>query len=159
MNDIERLFKAHYAQLHRLAVALLHDDDAARDIVHDVFESLLNANSSASVGPGYLVQAVRNRCMNHLRDIDRHSRIARLHFMESEEYDSEDWPDEETIERINSIIRSGLTDQCRRVMELRFIKGMPFTEIAKETGVSETTVYKHVRQALITIRKNLNENG
>lgn len=44
-NDIEQLFKAHYAEMRRLAVALLHDDDLSRDIVHDVFATLLDGDS------------------------------------------------------------------------------------------------------------------
>lgn len=37
-QDIERLFKANYAVMHRLAVAMVHDRDAAGDVVHGVFE-------------------------------------------------------------------------------------------------------------------------
>ncbi|WP_289752455.1 sigma factor [uncultured Duncaniella sp.] len=57
-NDIEQLFKAHYAQMYRLAVALLHDDDLARDIVHDVFVSLLDATCDTLISGGYLLKAV-----------------------------------------------------------------------------------------------------
>lgn len=37
-NDIEQLFKSHYPAMHRLAMLTLRDEEAARDIVHDVFE-------------------------------------------------------------------------------------------------------------------------
>ncbi len=50
-NDIEKLFKAHYQQMYRLAKALLQDDDLARDIVHDVFESLLHLKNSSTISP------------------------------------------------------------------------------------------------------------
>ena len=56
-NDIEQLFKAHYSQMHRLAVALLHDGDLARDIVHDVFVSLLDSSSGILVTGAYLFSA------------------------------------------------------------------------------------------------------
>ena len=39
-DDIERLFRTHYAAMYRLAMLILRDDDVARDIVHDVFERL-----------------------------------------------------------------------------------------------------------------------
>ena len=96
-NDIEQLFKAHYAQMYRLAVALLHDDDLARDIVHDVFASLLDSSLDITVSGGYLIKAVRNRCLNYIRDCEIHQRIANRYFLENEEYESEDWPDDETI--------------------------------------------------------------
>ena len=40
-EEIEPLFRAHYAGMLVLAHRLLHDDHAARDVVHDVFASLL----------------------------------------------------------------------------------------------------------------------
>ncbi len=109
--------------------------------------------------PGYLVTAVRNRCINRLRDLDTRTRIAKLYFLETDDYDSEEWPDEATIARISEIIRTDLTRQCREVMEMRFGRGLKFAEIAEALDVSEKTVYKHVRQALVIIRKKLDENG
>lgn len=156
-NDIEQLFKAHYAQMHRLAVALLHDDDLARDIVHDVFASLLDGTSQILITGGYLLKAVRNRCLNHIRDCEIHQRIADRYFLENEEYDTEDWPDEETIARIYSLIRNDISPQARRVMELRFSDGLPFSKVAAAMGISETAVYRHLSHALTIIRQKLNE--
>lgn len=158
-NDIEQLFKAHYVQMHRLAVALLHDDDLARDIVHDVFVSLLDVDPGILITGAYLMMAVRNRCLNHIRDCGIHQRIANRYFLENEEYDSKDWPDEETIARIYSLIRNDISPQARRVMELRFTDGLPFARIATAMGISETAVYRHLGHALTIIRKKLNENG
>ncbi|MGM9854388.1 MAG: sigma-70 family RNA polymerase sigma factor [Muribaculaceae bacterium] len=158
-NDIEQLFKAHYAQMYRLAVALLHDDDLARDIVHDVFASLLDSSLDITVSGGYLIKAVRNRCLNYIRDCEIHQRIANRYFLENEEYESEDWPDDETIAQIYSLIKSELSPQARRVLELRFSEGLPFSRIAASMGISETAVYRHLGHALKVIRKKLNKNG
>lgn len=45
-DDIERLFREHYAAMWRLAMLILREDDVARDIVHDVFEALLISGRS-----------------------------------------------------------------------------------------------------------------
>lgn len=145
--------------MYRLAVALLHDDDLARDIVHDVFVTLLDGAPGIIVSGGYLLRAVRNRCLNHIRDCEIHRRIECNFFLENEEYDSEEWPDEETIRRINALIANDITPQARRVMELRFSCGHPFARIASIMGISETAVYRHLSHALTVIRKKLNENG
>lgn len=158
-NDIEQLFKAHYAQMYRLAVSLLHDDDIARDIVHDVFVSLLDLPHGMHVSGGYLLKAVRNRSLNHIRDCERHQRIANCYFLDNEEYDAEMWPDDETVARIYRLIREEITPQAKRVMELRFADGLPFAGISAAMGISETAVYRHLSQALKIIRKKLNENG
>jgi len=158
-NNIEKLFKAHYQQMYRLAKALLHDDDSARDIVHDVFESLLYSKNDNRVSLSYLLSSVRNRSLNMIRDKGIHDRVLNLYFCEIDEYDTEDWPDDETIAAIYQIIKDELTPQCRRIMELRFISGLKFTKIAERLELSENAVYKQVRQALVIIRKNLNQNG
>lgn len=157
-NYIELLFKAHYAQMYRLAVALLHDGDLARDIVHDVFAKLLEGNHNSPVTGGYLLKAVRNQSLNHIRDCEIHQRIAARYFLDNDEYDTEDWPDEETITQIYSFICNDISSQSRRVMELRFSEGMPFALVAKTMGISETAVYRHLSNALTIIRKKLNKN-
>lgn len=158
-KDIERLFKAHYTQMHRLAMALLQDGDSARDIVHDVFEALIGAGGNAEVTAGYLMRAVRNRCLNQIRNLSARERIANRYFLENRDYDEEQWPDEETMQAISGIIAGELTPQCRHVVELRFRTGMSYAEISAELQISETAVYKHLHRALSIIRKKLKENG
>ncbi len=145
--------------MHLTAVVLLHDDDLARDIVHDVFASLLEGSLEMTESEAYLIRAVRNRCLNHLRDSGTRERVRNLLFLDNEEYDAEEWPDEETIARIRSLIETDLTPQARRVVELRFSSGMKFAGIAAEMGISETAVYRHLRHALEVLRLKLSDNG
>lgn len=158
-NDIEQLFKAHYEQMYRLAVALLHDDNLARDIVHDVFVTLLDGKRDILIPGGYFMRAVRNRCLNQIRDYEIQQRIVCRYFLDNEEYDAEGWPDEETIKRIYQIIGNDISTQARHVMKLRFSAGLPFARIAAMMGKSESAVYRHLSHALTIIRKKLNENG
>lgn len=158
-DDIEQLFKAHYTQMYRLAAALLHDDELARDTVHDIFAALLDGGAGTSVPKAYLLRAVRNRCLNHIRDCGTRERIAMRYFLDNEEYDIEEWPDEETVTLIYNLISHDISPQARRVMELRFSAGMQFAGIAREMGISETAVYRHLNHALKFIRQKLNENG
>ncbi|MBD5231670.1 MAG: sigma-70 family RNA polymerase sigma factor [Muribaculaceae bacterium] len=158
-TDIELLFKAHYAQMHRLAAVFLHDDDLSRDIVHDVFATLLSSKPTFDVNGAYLLKAVRNRCLNHIRDCEIHQRIQSRYFIDNDEYDNEEWPDEETLVRIYSLIKTQISPQARRVIELRFNCGLHFAKIAELMGISQTAVYRHLSHALNIIRKKLNENG
>lgn len=157
-NDIEQLFRAHYVRMHRLAVVLLHDDDLARDIVHDVFVSLLDAPPGCIIAEGYLLTAVRNRCLNHIRDCGIHQRVANRYLLDNEEYEAGQWPDEETIARIHTLVETDVSSQARKVMELRFADGLKFAQIARSMGISETAVYRHLRHALIIIRQKLNQD-
>lgn len=157
-NYIEQLFKAHFAQMHRFAVMLLHDEELAADVVQDVFASLLESEANSSVSGGYLMNAVRNRCLNHIRDCEIHQRIIAGYYLDSE---SEQYIpfDDERMSNIRTLVSSELPPQARRIIELRFYSGLQFSEIAVEMGISETAVYRHLRKALILIRQKLNTNG
>ncbi len=159
-NDIEQLFKAHYEQLLRLALGLLHDNDLARDIVHDVFASILDVDCvSPGISAAYLLRAVRNRCINHIRDCETRQRIAHLYFLDNDMYESEEGNDEQLMASVRGIIRTDLSEKARRVIELRFVQGLQFSEVARQMGISETAVFRHLRHALVLIRQKLNQNG
>lgn len=145
--------------MYRTAVILLHDDDLARDIVHDVIVALLDSTPNILVTAGYLMRAVRNRSLNHIRDCEIHQRVANRYLLDNERYDTDDWPDEETISRVYSVIKSEVSPQARRVMELRFTEGMSFADIAERMGISGSAVYRHLSNGLITIRQKIKENG
>ena len=155
---IEQLFRNHYVAMHRTAMLILRDEDAARDIVHDVFESLLHGGL-ADVSCQYLLTAVRNRCLNHIRSLTVRERIKELYAIDEQEIADEEWPDDETIALIHSTVANNLTDACRRVVEMRFTGGMSYKEIAASLGISEVAVYKHLRHAIDVLRKKLYQNG
>lgn len=69
-NNIEQLFKEHYLRMYRLVTTFLHDDDIARDIAHDVFAALLDLTYSTSSVKLTWLKAVRNRCLNEIRNCD-----------------------------------------------------------------------------------------
>lgn len=157
-GDIERLFRTHYAAMYRLAMLILRDDEAARDIVQDIFETLLDCGLR-HVSEGYLLVAVRNRCLKHIRSLSAHDRMRAAYSVDENEIESEDWPDDETIELIQSTVSSDLTDACRRVVDLRFAQGRSYQEIADALGISKVAVYKHLRHAMAVLRKKLSQNG
>lgn len=167
-SDIERLFKANYTAMHRIAMLMLRDEDVARDIVHDVFEALMIAGL-AEVSSRYLLKAVRNRCLNYLRGLSVCERVKELYALDeqtlAQRYDNrmdcagEDWPDEETLAIIRLAVDNNLTEACRRVVNLRFSEGKSYKEIAGQLNISEVAVYKHLRHAVDVIRLKLSENG
>ena len=138
-DDIELLFKANYTRMNRLAVALLHDSNEASDVVHEVFSVLIREDLTGTT-PGYLLAAVRNRCMNIIRKADTRRRLTELYLLPGVIDNSDDWPPEEIFTHINEIISEKLTTQCRRVVELRFSSGLKYSEISARLGISEVTM-------------------
>ena len=142
----------------RLALAMLHDDDLARDAVHDVFARLLERDPDVEPTASYLLRAVRNRCLNHIRDCEIHRRVESLYLLDNTDY-AADWPDPDDLARVDAVVARDLTPQARRVVELRFRSGMPFAEVAEEMGISQTAVFRHLRHALSIIRQKITPNG
>ncbi len=157
-DDIEQLFRTNYAAMFRLAMMILRDDDVARDIVHDVFEALLVSGKS-DVSASYLLTAVRNRCLKHVRILSVQDRFKTVYSVDENEIEEEDWPDDETIALIQSTVSNDMSSACRRVVELRFSEGKSYQEIAVILGISKVAVYKHLRHAIEVLRKKLSQNG
>ncbi len=153
-NDIERLFRGNYEALYVLASRLLHDEEGAKDIVHDVFSALLSVEALEDVTAAYLMRAVRNQCLNRLRDLSTRERLKNLYAMELREIEDEEWPDEDMLARMSTII-DNFPEKCRIVFDLRFKDDKSYREISEILGISEVAVYKHLRNALENLRHNL----
>lgn len=156
-DDIEQLFRTYYRKMLILANMLLHDEEAARDIVHDVFSSLLSGKVE-SVNESYLMSGVRFACMKQIRSLSTEERIKSLYALECNDIDVEEWPDEKAIELLRNAVDNELPDLTRRIVRYRFYDRKPYKEIAEFLSVSEVTVYKHLRHAIDVLRKIIKEH-
>lgn len=154
-SDIEQLFRSNYTAMLTLAIHLLHDADTARDIVHDVFESVLSENMS-TVTTAYLLTGVRFASLKHLRSLSLRERFNNLYALNLDEIEDDEWPDPEDVARLNGLIDQSLTMQDRQVVRLRFNERMSYDEISGQLGISEVAVYKHLRHAMDVLRQNFN---
>lgn len=155
-DHIESLFKTNYGRMYALAFSLLKCPDAARDVVQDVFADMLCSPTPTPVGPGYLLMGVRNRCLNRLRHLSARQRVEKLLRLDTDFYEEEeDISPESRLAEISRIISNDLPPQCVRTLSLRFDKGMAYKEIAQTSGISEATVFRHLKQALQIIKNNL----
>ena len=79
-SQIESLFKAHYTQMYHLALTLLFDEAESKDVVSDVFASLLSGKVviRADKAKAFLLASVHHRCLNVLQHKQVQERFARL---------------------------------------------------------------------------------
>ena len=155
-RHIELLFKEHYPVMLKLAVMLLHDKEEARDIVHDVFARLLDGDIrfDKDKAEAFLLSCVRNSCLNVMRSRSTCEQAMRLYL-----------PDESTegLEERVQALQDGLKDLkppiCRDIVLMHYRDGMTFKEIAAHFSVSETTIYKHLREAMNQLRLTLKQLG
>ena len=133
-------------------------ESVSRDIVHDVFETLLVSRKS-DVSGAYLLKATRNRCLKHIRSLSTQERMKGVYSIDEQEIEDEDWPDDATIAMIQKTVANDLTEACQRVVDLRFSEGKSYQKIADILGISKVAVYKHLRHAIDVLRKKLSQNG
>ena len=156
-KKLEKLFKQHYRQMYRLATILLHDDAESKDVVHDIFAQLLDDHRDLreDTAQSYLLTSVRNRCMNVIRSRQIQERVEHLYLLD---LDTTIMPTELLEEELKAL-RIGIDllepPVCRDIILQHFRDGFTFKEIACRLGVSETTVYKHLRRALNQLRTQL----
>ena len=156
-KKLEKLFKQHYRQMYRLATMLLHDDAESKDVVHDIFAHLLRESQDLreETAEHYLLTSVRNRCLNVIRSRQIQERVEHLYLLD---LDTNITPTERLAEELEALYKG--IDQleppvCRDIIMQHFRDGITFKEIANRLGVSETTVYKHLRRALNQLRTQL----
>ena len=79
-KEIESLFKTHYTQMYHLALTLLFDEAESKDVVSDVFASLLSGKvvMKADNAKAFLLASVHHRCLNVLQHKQVQERFARL---------------------------------------------------------------------------------
>ena len=160
-RELETLFRQHYRQMYWLAILLLHDDAESKDIVHDVFAQLLVSSATElheDTAAAFLLTSVRNRCLNVIRGRKIQERVRELYL---HDIDTIVIPPDMFCEEAKALSEGVdllAPPVCREVVELHFRDGLTFREIALRLGVSETTVYKHLRHALKQLRKHLKAN-
>lgn len=151
-NEIEWLFRQHYAQLTRLARSLLYDTEEARDVVSEVFATLLGADIAPRNVEGYLLMSVRNRCMNLLEHKSVRAKFERAYTLEMKA-ESQPATEDDRLKWLMAYAEQNLTEQTLRVFRMRHLQGMKYQEIAHELGISRVMVYKHLARAMEKIRE------
>ena len=160
-EELEGLFRKHYRQMYRLAFQLLHDDAESKDIVHDVFAQLLSSPDLVVHGEksaSFLLTCVRNRCLNVMRNRRIQERVQRLYLFD---VDNKVIPGDSFDEELRNLLLAVsllAPPVCRKVIEMHFRDGLTFREIAQSLDVSETTVYKYLRNALQQLRAHLKKD-
>ena len=157
-SELEILFKTHYATMFRLAMSFLYDEDEARDVVSDVFASLLGGLAIRSDNArGFLLTCVRNSCINVIRHKQMRERFIKLYAANAEAL--ADGPDDSiTLAELREYIDNQLPPLSRRIFTMRYLQDMTCQQVADAVGVSRVTVHHHLSQSLEKINAYFSNN-
>lgn len=149
------LFAEYYDALVRFAQSFLFDQQECEDLVQDLFihiwENADQINITTSM-KSYFYQAVRNKCINHLRALkvkDKNNTMYADAIAQSDE-DIEVF-DVQLIESIKESIKE-LPEQMGQIFTLKLIENKKREEIANELGISVNTVKTQLQRAKSKLR-------
>ena len=161
-SQIESLFKTHYTQMYHLALILLFDEAESKDVVSDVFASLLSGSTivRADNAKAFLLASVHHRCLNVLQHKQVQERFARLLTEDTDTFVSDNTVEAQMqMEELMSYMRDNLSLMEQNVFRLRYLREMTCQEVAEALNVSRQTVHTHLKQIVEKIRKYFNSNS
>ena len=186
-SQIESLFKTHYTQMYHLALTLLFDEAESKDVVSDVFASLLSGKAAikreqsdagissaereqarpkvkvvirADKAKAFLLASVHHRCLNVLQHKQVQERFARLLTEDADTLISDNTAEEQMqMEELMRYVRDNLSPMEQNIFRLRYLREMTCQEVAEALIVSRQTVHTHLKQTVEKIRKYFNSNS
>jgi RNA polymerase sigma-70 factor (ECF subfamily) len=155
--SVSSLFDLHASGLYRLALAMLHDPDAAQDVVQDTFARLiehLRGDRQLTNARGWLYTVAAHAC----RDRQRRSGRWLPWVSERDTRSASETPDRFDDTRVILHAIRTLSPRDRLLIALR-AQGLSYQEISGASGVGHTSVGRLLTRALNRLQKELHRRG
>lgn len=163
------IYDHHYVLLCKIAYEFLKDDFLAESIVDDIIFHLWEKRDTLEITTSlrsYLVQAVRNRCINYL-NLEREKREVRFSVIDQQNewinsvFPSDDYPlarllENELEQEIRNAINR-LPEECKVVFKKSRFEEKRYEQIAEELGISVNTVKYHIKNAISRLSADLSQ--
>ena len=148
-SEFETLFNRCFPPAMRMAMSLLHDEDEARDVVHEVFLKLWESKTKPDNPTAFIIRSVRNASLNRTNMLDTREKIRRKIALEPP-------PDDFDYEQQNNEVLSAITlilsPREQEVVDRIYSEGMSYKQAAENLGVSVAAINKNVVAALKKLR-------
>lgn len=153
-KQFKALFEKYYTKLYYSSLAIVRDEDDARDIVNDVFAHIWEKHDSFedTVNSMYLYTSIRHRSLDHLKKKKVRDNYANNYMKNNDEgflYDDEE---EERIRQIQKVIDK-MPEKTKYVLDQCYMEGKRYMEVASDIGISRDGVRKHIVKALKMLRE------
>lgn len=159
--DFDKVFNDHFDYLVNFAYQYVKDSFAAEDICQKVliklWENRKGIDPNRSI-KSYLFTAVRNRCLNYIRD--NSNRLHKTLDIDSAAFVHTDFSNVPEYDELKAIIDKAVDDlplSCKQTFIMSRIDGKKYKEIAEELGISQKTVESHISKALKQLRFGLKD--
>ncbi|MDQ6636619.1 MAG: sigma-70 family RNA polymerase sigma factor [Candidatus Dormibacteraeota bacterium] len=164
---LERLYDRYGTLAYSVAMRVLGDHGRSEDVVQECFLKLWNSSSRFDINRGslrtWLITAVRNRSIDHLRGRAAHERQEREIPFDAEAAGEGSNPWREVVQGMErELIQEALErlpQEQRQAVELAFYHGYTQKEIAESVNVPLSTIKGRMRLALEKLHSYLQGRG
>jgi len=163
-DDDEQAFKVlfveFYPSLCVFAMRFVDGEEAARDIVQDVFFNVWKGRKSTFVTSSFrnfLITSVRNQCVDYLRRQKLEHQFMEKGRLTGIQTSPEEMYTLKELEVVLSRALAKLPDNVREAFEMNRFKGMTYNAIAEEMEVSPKTIEAYMSKALKILRVKLSD--
>ena len=160
------LYDCYYTYLNTVALCYVYNKDVANEIVNDVFINVWHKRSTLTYPIHYyLVQSVKNGCLNHIRSQRTNERVLSEHKKQILDFQEEyilsnptplQYVETQEIEKEVLDAIAQLPEKCRQIFEQYLFNGKLPDEIAKDLFISVSTVRVQLKNAMDKLRISLN---
>ena len=147
------MFRQHYEKMYNLARSILSDDDESKDVVSEVFTTILadDVVLMPESEEGFLMRSVRNRCLNLIAHKGVKEKVAKLLIDDTDVILSDET--DERLEQLLLLIEDQEPPIRQLIFRLRYLQEKSYQEVADEVGVSKVTVFNHLSKAMDWIKE------
>lgn len=159
-KTFELIYKQYYVQLFSIAYRYVGDQEAAEEIVHDVFVTIWNKAGQLKIQhsvKSYLIKAIINTSLNYIKKEELIT-AKRLRYMaEQHAFDQDDSSNNSREALLVGLERALdlLPEKCRNVMYLSRFGKLKQEEIAQQMNISIKTVKNHLTYGFQKLREHL----
>lgn len=164
------IYVSYYAKMKRFALRYVFLEEDAENIVHDVFLDLLEKKDTLTSHINilaFLFTAVKNKCIDHIRNQSVRQRTAeemkeeydialRMSLNSLEAFDTNQFAGND-IETILAKAIDSLPEKCREIFVLNKLEGIKQKEIAEKLNITVNTVETQMGIAYKKLREELKD--
>lgn len=149
-DDIRELYRREHQRMERQIARRIGSSSVARDLVHDIFLRLMDRAEVLRTNPAaFLGKAARNAAIDYLRK----ERVRGQYVKATDQTPDLGDPSYEQLERRRQVhkiaeVVNQLPEMTRRLFILNRVHGHSFSQLARDNGMSERNVAKHMARAL-----------
>ncbi len=155
------IYQKHWEDLFVSAARTLRDEEAAADVVQDVFVALWNRRNELNITgdlAAYLHTSVRYKCINYIeKNITRKDYLTRL-AETIETYHTESITENLQLKELQETLHEVVNQMPPRMQEVYRLSRdeyLSHKEIAQMLNISSETVKKHIQHAMDFIKASM----